>query len=90
MITLRTMTDGLAHPKARQQVITFGLSFASSEWWGDLFINGSRLAAVFRSTDPDDNNFSVVVWNWTTGEMVLVCRFHCVSASRVDTHHPPI
>lgn len=87
MITLRTMTDGLPHPNARQQVITTGVPFASPEWWGELYINSSRLGVVFRPVDPDDNRFSVIVWNWRTGELVLVREFHCVSAPRVDTDH---
>lgn len=72
MITLRTMTDGLLHPRAQRQVITFGVSLASPEWWGELHINGSRIGVVFRPVDPDANGFTVVVWNWITGEMVLV------------------
>lgn len=72
-ITLRTITNGLPHPKARQQVIGFSLgpSFSAPEWWVELYINNSRLGVVFRPTDPEDNGFSVVVWDWTTGEMVL-------------------
>ncbi|KAF9646978.1 hypothetical protein BDM02DRAFT_3117826 [Thelephora ganbajun] len=72
-ITLRTMTDGLPHPKAHQHIIEYDLSatFASSEWCDELHINGSRLGVVFRPADPEDNRFFVVVWNWTTGEMVL-------------------
>lgn len=77
MITLRTMSDGSLHPGAQQQVITLGLSFASPGWWGELHINNSRLGVVFRPTDPEDNRFSVVVWNWTTGEMLLVRGSHC-------------
>ena len=74
MITLRTMTDGLPHPNARQHVIGYKLdaSFACYEWYDEMHINGSRLGVVFRPTDPEDNRFSVAVWNWTTGEMVLV------------------
>jgi hypothetical protein len=74
VIALRTMTDGLPHPKAQRQIIVHDIyaSF-SSEWWGELHITGSRLGVVFRSVDLEDNGFSVVVWDWTTGEMVLVC-----------------
>lgn len=73
MITLQTMTNGTPHPKAQRKVITHDLdvSFASIEWWGELYINGSRLGVVFRPADPDDNRFSVIVWNWTTGGIVL-------------------
>lgn len=73
MIVFRTMTNGSPHPKTRQKIITHRLSpsLASSEWWGELCLNGSRLGVVFRPTDPDDNRFSVVVWDWTTGEIVL-------------------
>ena len=69
------MTDGLPHPKAQRQVINYdlGASFSSSEWWGELYINASRLGVVFRPADPEDNNFSVAVWDWTSGEIVLVC-----------------
>jgi hypothetical protein len=77
MVTLRAMTDGMPHPKAQRQVIHYDLgpSFSSSEWWDESYINGSRLGIVFRPTDPEDNRFSVVVWDWTTGKMVLVCEF---------------
>ena len=77
MVTLRTMTDGMPHPKAGRQVIYYDLgpSFSSSEWWDEIYINGSRLGVVFRPMDPEDNRFSVVVWDWTTGKIVLVCEF---------------
>jgi hypothetical protein len=82
MITFQTMTDGSPHPRAQKRIISLSLSFASPEWWGELHINGSRLGAVFRPADPDDNRFSVVVWNWTTGEIVLVCGSHCTPLDR--------
>lgn len=81
------MTDGLPHPRAQKQTITTGVSFASPEWWGELHINGSRLGVVFRSVDPDDSRFSVVVWNWTTGEMVLVRIFHYARVPGIDIPH---
>ena len=72
------MMGGLPHPKAHQQTITYDLdpSFSSPEWWGELHINGSRLGVVFRPVDPEDNRFSVVVWDWITGEIVLVSEPH--------------
>lgn len=89
MIILRTMTDGLPHPKAKQQVINYDLSpeFVSSEWCDELHINGSRLGVVFRPTDPEDNRFSVIVWDWTTGEVVLVRALIVMRWSRLT---PPI
>ena len=91
MIHLRTMTDGLPHPKAQQHAIKFDLSatIASSEWCDELHINGSRLGVVFRPTDLEDNGFSVVVWNWTTGEIVLVRRSHYDALTLIDATHPP-
>ena len=73
-IALRTMTDGLPHPKAQQHIIKYDMNatLASSEWCDELHINESRLGVVFRPGDSEDNRFSVVVWNWTTGEIVLV------------------
>lgn len=74
MINLRTMTDGSPHPKAQQHVIKYKMSgtFTASGWAHELHINGSRLGVVFRPVDPEDNRFSVVVWDWTTGAIVLV------------------
>ena len=72
-ITLRTMTDGSPHPRAKQQVIPLDLPSASPEWGGELYINHSRLGFVHRPADTDDHRVSVVVWDWTTGEMLLVC-----------------
>ena len=88
MVTIRTMKDGLPHPKAQRQVITSRTVFASDEWCAQLYLNGSRLGVVFKPSDPADSRFSVVVWDWTTGELVLVCEFHCGWAARVDIDHP--
>lgn len=90
MVILRTMADGSPHPKTRQKIITHKLdpSLASSEWWGEPCLNGSRLGIVFRPIDPDDNRFSVVVWDWTTGEIVLVCRSHKNTSGPIAPTHP--
>ena len=87
MITLRTMTDGLPHPKAQRHIIGYnlGASFASREWYDEMHINGSRLGVVFRPTDPEDNRFSVVVWNWMTGEIVLVRGSHYNAPCPINT-----
>ena len=92
MINLRTMTDGLPHPRAQHHVIKHNLSatFSGSEWGDELHINGSRLGVVFRPVDPEDNRFSVVVWNWTTGEIVLVCGSHYHALYPVDIAYPPL
>jgi len=91
MITLRTMTDGLPHPKAQRHVINWDLNatFAPSEWCDELHINGSRLGVVFRPTDLEDNRFSVIVWDWTTGKVVLVRRFHHNALALIDATYPP-
>jgi len=92
MIHLRTMTDGLPHPKAQKHVIKYDLSatFASSKWCEELHINGSRFGVVFRPTDLEDNRFFVVVWNWTTGEIVLVRVSHHDALTPIDAaYHPP-
>jgi len=90
MINLRTMTDGLPHPKAQEHVIKYNLSatFGGSEWGDELHINGSRLAVVFRPVDPEDNRFSVVVWNWTTGKVVLVCGSYYDALYPIDAATP--
>jgi hypothetical protein len=90
MITLRSMTDGLPHPKAQRQVIRYDLCapFSSHEWWGELHINGSRVGVVFRPADAEDNRFAVVVWNWTTGDMVLVCASDKNTSASIDAAHP--
>ena len=89
VMTLRAMTDGLPHPKAQRRIIVHDLyaSF-SSEWWGELHINGSRLGVVFRPVDAEDNGFSVVVWDWTTGQMVLVCVSHKSAKTPTNAVHP--
>ena len=86
MITLRTLTDGLPHPKAQRHIIGYslGATFTSYEWYTETHINGSRLGVVFRPTDPDDSGFSVVVWDWTTGEMVLVSGSYCNTPVPID------
>jgi len=90
MITLRTMTDGLPHPKAQRNIIhhNLGATFASFEWCGELHVNGSRLGVVFRPTDLEDNRFSVVVWNWMTGETVLVRLLHQNTSTPIDAAYP--
>lgn len=90
MINLRTITDGLPHPKAQKNVIKYdlGATFAGSEWGDELHINGSRLGVVFRPVDPEDNGFSVVVWDWTTGEIVLVRGSYYDPLSSIDAACP--
>ena len=90
MISIRTMTDGLPHPRAHQHVIKYnlGATFATPEWGDELHINGSRLGVVFRPVDPEDNRFSVVVWDWTTGEIVLVCGFYYDTWYPIDAANP--
>lgn len=86
MITLRTMMDGLPHPKAQRHVIghNLGPTFASREWYDEMHISGSRLGVVFRPTDLEDNRFSVVVWDWTTGGIVLVCGSYYNPSAPID------
>ena len=72
-IHLRTMSDGKPHPSARAKVLpyTFRILDGDNPWLAELSITSSRLALL--GTVPGEFGTELSVWNWITGEMLLVC-----------------
>jgi len=76
----------------RRHITEYDLSamFASSKWCNELRVNGLRFGVVFRPTDLEDDGLSVIVRNWTTGEIMLVRVSHHDTLTLIDTtYHPP-
>lgn len=67
MINLTTLSDGEPHPSARVKVLSY--AFAHTDFL-EASITGSRLA-VLRG-DLWTLTAQVVVWDWITGQIVLV------------------
>ena len=72
IVHLRTMNDGEPHPSARAKALssTFAPGTDNPPWALEMSITSSRLAllgAVSRGSATQ-----IVVWNWVTGEMLLV------------------
>ena len=78
-IQLKTMFDGKPHPSAQTPVLPYvsvrELGFDSWE----ISITGSRLALICMFYDGSGVTAQLVVWDWNTGEILLV---HFTSLSR--------
>ena len=68
------MSDGEPHPSARVKVLsyTFALGEAGTCWLLEPSITSSRLALL--GGVPSESLVRLVIWNWITGEMLLVCQ----------------
>ena len=81
-IQLRTLDDGEPHPSARTAVLSFAFELHPSRrrtGTGNLSITSSRLAFFCSHSGPTKTK--VIVWDWTTGEILLVRSHHFISLS---------
>ena len=73
-IHLATMTDGAPHPAAQIMDLSYTFVPGYEDLFGglDMSITGSRLAVL--RWDSRIRAIQVVVWDWTTGQILLVRR----------------
>ena len=72
-IHLRTMSNGEPHPTARAHILSYNFApeiNGGIPWILEPSVKGSRLVLLREmSSEPKTQ---IVVWNWITGEMLLV------------------
>ena len=89
-IHLRTMSDGEPHPAARTQVLsyTFATRFGGDLWVLESSITSSRLALLGEeATGKFVTQRQLIIWNWITGEMLLVCQLFLGDRTLMWTVH---
>ena len=67
------MSDGEPHPAARVPVLSY--TFPHDDPWvleSSITITSSRLALLREVSS--ERVTQLIVWNWITGEMLLVCQ----------------
>ena len=79
------MSDGEPHPAARTAILsyTFPTGDGGMPDVQDTSITGSRLA-VFRGLS-NIRTGQIVVWDWTTGQILLVCQLLVFNPSLIRT-----
>ena len=63
------MSDGEPHPSARAKVLSYTFG---TRWVLEPSITSSRLALL--GSVSRESETQIIVWNWVTGEMLLVCQ----------------
>ena len=86
-IHLRTMSDGEPHPAAQTTVLsyTFATGAGCIPDVQDTSITDSRLA-VLRGLSHVHTG-QIVVWDWTTGQILLVRRLLAFDSTLMRTAH---
>lgn len=71
---LLKLTDGKPHPRARKPLLTYNIPLDPTEsgWQIESIILGNRLGCLFTSTSQNESVDTLVVWDWTTGDLVRV------------------
>ena len=85
-IHLRTMSDGDPHPSARAKVLSCALALGGLGVL-EMSITSSRLAFLGEAVSSEHKT-QLIVWNWITGEQLLVCQLLLGGRTLADVDRP--
>ena len=67
-----TLSDGKPRPRARKMLLEFGIPLCSTEggWELDVVVWESRLGCLFTPAKKSELVDSLIIWDWTAGDLV--------------------
>jgi hypothetical protein len=90
-VHLLKLSDGKLHPRARKPLLEFEIPLSPTQngWQLESFIWENRLGCLFTSILGDDMVDCLVVWDWTTGDLVRVrtIQLHCSIGSGIQPQY---